>query len=84
MEQLAASADVNRGVTKWKLATLWDEIELPVTAEPSAGDCIVRRLDSEALVLDGNPQVSSMIGMGLVTQIGGLIFLPYMTSLLSG
>ena len=56
-EQLATSAEVNRGVTKWKLAALWDEVELPVTAEPNSGDCIVRRIDSEALVLDGSPQV---------------------------
>ena len=84
-EQLATSAEVNRGVTKWKLSALWDEVELPVTAEPNSGDCVVRRLDGEALVLDGNPQVSSMIGLGLVQMLLGLAFGPYMTwSMVSG
>ena len=54
---------------------MWDEVDLPVKAKPSPGESTIRRLDSACLVLDGNPQVSAVIGMGLLTQIGGLFFL---------
>ncbi|MGQ5525256.1 hypothetical protein ACUHMQ_18620 [Chitinimonas sp. PSY-7] len=62
-----------------KLTGLCDEVELPVKEAPNAGNGVITRMDSEALVFDGQPQGSFMIGLGLLTQVLGLIFLPYMT-----
>lgn len=61
-----------------KLTGLCDEVELPVKDAPKVGSGVITRMDSEALIFDGQPQGSFIIGLGLLSQVIGLIFLPYM------
>ncbi|PHV10411.1 hypothetical protein [Chitinimonas sp. BJB300] len=61
-----------------KLTGLCDEVELPVKEAPNAGNGVITRMDSEALVFDGQPQGSFIVGVGLLSQVVALIFLPYM------
>ncbi|PHV10531.1 hypothetical protein [Chitinimonas sp. BJB300] len=60
-----------------KLTGLCDEVELPVKEAPNAGNGVITRMDSEALVFDGQPQGSFFVGFGLFALIMGLTFLPY-------
>ncbi|PHV10529.1 hypothetical protein [Chitinimonas sp. BJB300] len=62
-----------------KLTGFCDEVELPVKEPPNSGHGVITRLDNEALVLDGQPQGSFIIGIGLVFQLVAIAFLPYMT-----
>ncbi|PHV10410.1 DUF6708 domain-containing protein [Chitinimonas sp. BJB300] len=62
-----------------KLTGFCDEVELPVKEAPSAGHGVITRLDSETLIFDSHSQGSFIVGVGLLFQIVGLIFLPYMT-----
>ncbi|WP_139256011.1 hypothetical protein [Chitinimonas taiwanensis] len=61
-----------------KLTGLCDEVKLPVKEAPDSGGGVITRMDSEALIFDGQPQGSFTIGLGLLSQLIGLIFLPYM------
>jgi hypothetical protein len=72
---IEASA-LNFKAPKWKLAAMWHEVTLPVVAEPHTGDCTIRQLDSNVLIIDANPQVNSAMGFGLFVQLIGLILMP--------
>ncbi|SFZ74940.1 hypothetical protein [Chitinimonas taiwanensis] len=73
--------DVNKGKrpSPLKLTGLCEEVGLPVREAPHAGGAVITRMDGEALILDGQPQGSFVVGMGLAFQFVAIIFLPYMT-----
>ena len=57
------------------LTTLWQEIGQPISETPQL-DTHVSRIDEHALVINGNPQESLLVGFGMFVMVLALIFGP--------